>query len=225
MALNIKEKQMAILLHEFQLLSQTVLNQLENINLLIEQDIDPKVIEDVESNEIIIDRLEIKIREEIIFAIFKFTPKASDLRLLISYQDSATNLERIADMLLNIAHILNQSSSIKDSDAELLRHIKEMQEIAIQMVIDAIFIFLNGNSQIAYEIIEKDNEVDALFHKLGLLLQEKFQDKQIKNKSVTQIINLTLISQNFERIADCATNIAESAIFISEGKDIRHAKI
>ncbi len=224
MTLNIKEKQMAILLHEFQLLSKTVLNQLKNIDKLIEEDVDEKIIEDVESNEIIIDRLELKIREEIIFAIFKFNPKASDLRLLISYQDSATNLERIADMLLNISNILSQYHSIKEVDAKLRQHFKKMQQIAFKMVEDAIFIFLNGNSQIAYDVIEKDNEVDSLFHKLNLLLQEKFQHKQCNDKDVANIINLTLISQNFERIADCATNIAESAIFTTEGKDVRHAK-
>ncbi len=223
MSLNIKEKQMAILLHEYQLLSKTVLNQLQNIDELIHQGIDNKT-EDIESNELIIDRLELKIREEIIFSIFKFNPKASDLRLLISYQDAATNLERIADMLLNIAHILEREHSLKKVDIVLQQHLDEMQELAFQMVRDAIFIFLNENSELAYNIITKDNKVDCLFHQLNLLLQETFMQKPFEGKDVVHIINLTLISQNFERIADCATNIAESAIFITEGKDIRHAK-
>ncbi len=224
MTTYIKDKQMAILLHEFQLISKTVLSQLKNVSDIVQKTADSKILEDIESNEIIIDRLEIKIREEIIFAIFKFNPMATDLRLIISYQDAATNLERIADMLLNITHILQQHHSIQKGLPEVRELLLKMMAIAFQMVENVIIVFLNADSKIAYDVIKKDNEVDSLFHKLNLLLQEKYANCKCNDKDVLNIINASTISQNFERIADCATNIAESAIFITEGKNIRHAK-
>ncbi len=224
MTINIKEKQMSILLHEFQLLSKTVLLQFKNLSDIINKKVDDKTFKDIDDNEIIIDRLEVKIREEIIFAIFKFNPVASDLRLIISYQDAATNLERIADMLLNIANILKRHHSIQEGLTEVRQILLKMMSITSEMVENAIVIFMNGDTKIAYNIIEKDDEVDLLFRKLNVLLQEKYTDNKFTDKDVLNIINANAISSNFERIADCATNIAESAIFISEGKNIRHAQ-
>ncbi len=225
MTQNIKEKQMAILSHEFQLLSKTVLSQMKNISEIIRKTtVDKKIYEDIESNEIIIDRLEVQIREEIIFAIFKFNPVATDLRLIISYQDAATNLERIGDMLLNIAHILQRHHSIKDGFPEVRELLLKMMTTAFEMVENAIIIFLNAEPKTAYDVILKDNEVDELFHQLNILLQNKYVQNKFKDKDVLNIINASAISQNLERIADCATNIAETVIFITEGKNIRHEK-
>jgi len=38
------------------------------------------------------------------------------------------------------------------------------------------------------------------------------------------ITSINSISYNIERIADNATNIAEAAIYLIEGKDIRHTQ-
>jgi phosphate transport system protein len=35
-------------------------------------------------------------------------------------------------------------------------------------------------------------------------------------------VGLLLISRNLERVADHATNLAEDAIFVAEGLDVRH---
>ncbi|PID94849.1 MAG: hypothetical protein CSA89_00385 [Bacteroidales bacterium] len=225
MTLNIKEKQMAMLLHEFQLTAETVGCQMKNIRDVVAGNFDEQTNQDIESNEVILDRLELKIREEIIFAIFQFNPIASDLRQIIAYEDASTNLERIGDMLVNIAHILQRHHTIKDTVPEVREHLMSMMNIAFKMVEDAIIIFLKGEARIAYDIIEKDDQVDTLFHKLNVLLQEKYSNAKFGENDVINIINTTLISQNFERIADSATNIAESAVFIAEGKDIRHINI
>ncbi len=43
-------------------------------------------------------------------------------------------------------------------------------------------------------------------------------------ESVRPLMRLLAVSRNLERIADCATNIAEDVIYMSEGRIIRHNK-
>ena len=39
---------------------------------------------------------------------------------------------------------------------------------------------------------------------------------------VRPLLRLLAVSRNLERIADCATNIAEDVIYMVEGKIVRH---
>lgn len=222
MTANIKAKQLEILLHEFQLLSKTTLTQLQLVSKLLQDSSIESLYNEVEANEIIIDRLELKIREEVVFSIFKFNPVAADLRQIVGYQDLTTNLERVGDMLLNIVHglkIVNLSST----EMEVIRKtLTKMMSYVTEMTRDAIIAFSNQDAQIAYKVIKEDDKVDALFHQLKLTLQEGYANKQLKKEDIAHIINISSISHNLERIGDSATNIAEAAIFITEGKDIKH---
>ncbi|NDW18537.1 hypothetical protein D0T53_06365 [Dysgonomonas sp. 216] len=60
-------------------------------NKLFENNAIGTLYEKAEANEIIMDRLEIKVREEIVFTILQFSPIATDLRKIITYQDVTTN--------------------------------------------------------------------------------------------------------------------------------------
>ena len=72
---------------------------------------------------------------------------------------------------------------------------------------------------ITQEVLDRDDSVDLLkdrvFHELiGVMCTDA---------AVTQpALELLLISRHLERIGDHATNIAEEAIFIVSGRDVRH---
>ena len=42
---------------------------------------------------------------------------------------------------------------------------------------------------------------------------------------VRQALDALLVARNLERVVDHATNIAEEAIYIVQGRDIRHADL
>ncbi|HCO66599.1 MAG TPA: phosphate transport system regulatory protein PhoU [Dysgonomonas sp.] len=222
MTTSVKQKQLKILLNDFELLSRTAMLQMQIGTKLLQDNTIESLYEEAESNEIIMDRLEVKIREEVVFAIFQFTPKAADLRLIITYQDITTNLERIGDMLLNIIHFLRETNLHKPEFEEEKKKINKMFKYVDEMLRDAILSFSNGDTRLAYHTIEKDDKVDNLFREISESLQTTFSNRSLTKGEVRNILNTNAMSYNLERIGDSATNIAEATIYLTEGKDIRH---
>lgn len=222
MTTDIKSKQLELLLNDFELLSKTALLQFQITNKLLHDNKIDELYEEAEANEIIMDRLEIKVREEVVFSIFQFNPKAADLRRIITYQDITTNLERIGDMLLNIIHFLRKIDLSLPQFESIEKKIHLMVKYVGEMLRNAIFSFSNQDSIMAYRTIKEDDKVDEIFHQINVSLQEVFENKQLSKEEIKNIININSISHNLERVGDSATNIAEATIYLTEGKDIRH---
>ncbi len=220
---TIKLKQLRLLLNDFELMSKTVFTQLQIVSKLLEDNTVEPLYEEAEANEIMLDRLEVKIREEVLFSIFKFNPLAADLRKIISHQDVTANLERIGDLLLNIIHFLKRVN-ITASDFRKEKKIIDTMHVSVsEMVRNAVFSFSNEDSIIAYEVIKEDDKIDELFHLTEKSLPESFSGKQMNKEDILNLITINAIAYNLERIGDSATNIAEATVFLIEGKDIRHA--
>lgn len=222
MSLNIKDKQLKVLLNDFELMAKTAIMQFQIATKLLEDNSIDSLYDEAEANEIIMDRLEVKIREEVVFSIFQFTPKAADLRQIITYQDTSYDLERVGDMLLNIVHYAKRTELHLPHFEEERRLIFKMLNYTGEMLRNAIFSFMNEDSLTAYKVIAEDDKVDALFHEIDRTLQETFVNKSLAKEEIKNILNINAISQNLERIGDNATNIAEAAIYLTDGRDIRH---
>lgn len=219
---RIKDQQLQILLKEFELISKNVLLQLAILKELVDEPDTDELFEEAKNNEIIIDRLEVKIREEVAFTIFKFFPVAEDLRRIIAYQDLTTNLERIGDMVLNITRYVRE---IKLNRPEM----REVREIVVKMLDDvtllirnAILSFTNEQLEVAYEVIEGDDEIDNQYYLIRNLLKNRYAYKELSPEEIQEMIDIESIAHNLERCGDSATNIAESTIYLVKGRDIRH---
>lgn len=222
MTINIKTRQLQLLLNDFELLSKTALLQLHITNKLLQNNAIESLYEEAEANEIIMDRLEIKIREEAVFTIFQFNPKAADLRKIITYQEITTNLERVGDMLLNIIHYLRDTNFSAEGFGKIKKEIDKMVHCTGEMLRKAILSFANEDNKSAYLVIEEDDVVDESFHQISVYLQDEFADRKLSRSEIRNMIQVNAISHNLERIGDSATNIAEATIYLTEGIDIRH---
>ncbi|MDR3327314.1 MAG: hypothetical protein LBT04_04195, partial [Prevotellaceae bacterium] len=194
-----KKNELRILSNDFELMCSTALTQVKiSYNLLQNNDLQT-LYEEAEANEIILDRLEVKIREEVVFAIFKFTPRAVDLRLIITYQDITTNIERVGDILLNVIHYLRRTNLNHKDFVQAKTMLETMFQIAENMLRNAIFAFTGEDSTAAYNVIKQDDEVDELFHQLGEMLETKFADKTLDREQIRNVINIKSMSYNIER--------------------------
>jgi phosphate transport system protein len=219
---NIKTKQLDLLLHDFELLARTAITQWQICCHLLEDNVSDTLYAEAEENEIIIDRLEVKLHEEVVFTIFQFNPVAADLRKIIAYREVTTHLERIGDLLLNIIHFLRDMDYSPVEFADLMKDIRKMADRAGNMFSRAVFAFSKEDAAKAYEVIAQDDKIDEQFHRINIYLQERFSGRPLDKTTVRTMLYVNGISQNLERIGDNATNIAESAIYLTEGKDIKH---
>jgi phosphate transport system protein len=171
----------------------------------------------VEAEDSQIDDLEIQIDEKVITYMATHGPIARDCRMMITASKISNNLERIADQATKIARRsreLNTEPLLKP-----LIDIPLMADIAQEMLRDAITAFIDGNHELAVEIIARDRSVDSI----NKQLERELTGYMVENpKTITRALNLMTVARAIERIADHATNIAEEVYYLYKGKDIRH---
>jgi phosphate transport system protein len=190
----------------------------DSVKSLIERD--TKLAEEVIKRDHLINALDVKIDEECVRLIALRQPMARDLRLITTAMKITTDLERMGDLAVNIAERaieLNQEPQLKP-----FVNIPKMAEIVQSMVRDSLDSFVTGCSKLPYEVIKRDDEVDALTVKnFEELLSLMIKDPKI----IPLAIKRTYIAKYLERIADHATNICEMIIYMCKGKMIRHTEI
>jgi len=173
-----------------------------------------KVIEELEPKA---NDMEIDIEEQGTVVMAKFQPTAKDLRLILMILKMNNDLERMADHAVNIAE--RSLFLIKNPMVKPLIDIPKSAEITIHMLKDSIDSFVKEDSRLAKSVCERDEKIDNLNDQiLRELITYMFTDPSTIERS----IKLIQISNNFERIADLATNICEDVIYIVEGKVIKH---
>lgn len=166
-----------------------------------------------------IDRMEVEIDELCLRVLARRQPVASDLRSITISLKLVTDLERIADLAVNIAERvleLNQEPPLKPYiDLPL------MAEEAQGMVRQALEAFVAGDAAVAKQVIARDEVVDAynaqIFRELLTYMMED-------PRNIARATRLQSIAKYLERIGDHATNLAEMVVFMVEAKDIRHTE-
>jgi len=161
--------------------------------------------------------MELDIEEQGTVVMAKFQPTAKDLRLILMILKMNNDLERMADHAVNIAE--RSLFLIKNPMVKPLIDIPKTAEITIHMLKDSIDSFVKEDSKLAKSVCERDEKIDNLNNQiLRELITYMFSDPTTIERS----IRLVQISNNFERIADLATNICEDVIYIAEGRVIKH---
>ncbi len=155
-----------------------------------------------------INALRYQVESECVRAIATQQPAAKDLRYIVAAIHMAGELERIADHASGIASI-----AIRIGDEPLVKpliDIPRMQEIACEMIRNALDAFVQMDAEAAKAIVARDQEVDDLYVQvLRELLTFMMQDA----KTIAQSTYLLWVAHNLERIADRATNLCERVIF------------
>ncbi|MDD2910519.1 MAG: PhoU domain-containing protein, partial [Petrimonas sp.] len=220
---SIKEKYFNQLNSDFQLLSEIVLEQLANTqHLLTEKNEELFIL--MKKNEKIIDSLDITIKEKVINSIMFFNPVAIDLRKIMAYYDMTISLERVGDLIQNVAESIKKIDFSLDGFDTYIKLMGKMLVHTDGMLKNAVFSVSGSSNQMAYNTILMDDKVDKMERKMERKLAEGFQEKVTSYQMLINIVNLNNIAYYIERIGDKAVDMAESAIFLLEGKDVRHDK-
>ena len=179
---------------------------------------DANLAEGVVTGDKELDALELEVEELAIALLALQQPMARDLRFIISSIKVSNDLERVGDHAVNIAQSavrLSSTSTVIKPDPE----IAEMARRARQMLRDALTAFVRADGALGRAVCRSDDEVDALHNSLFRILVTHMMEDA---RTITPSLELFLVSRNLERVADLATNIGEDAVFLAEGKQIKH---
>ena len=174
----------------------------------------------VHETETQVNELQLEVDDRALKLLALQHPLAGDLRFVVSAMKASTDLERMADQAVNIV----QNTKIifecgPAPDLERMDEVPRMAEGTTWMVRESLNAFVNRDPELAQKVLDRDEDVDRLKRSV---LEKALTVMRQEKAEVQSALATILVSRNLERIGDHATNIAEEAIYIVLGKDIRH---
>jgi len=172
----------------------------------------------------VVNGLQVKADEETIALIALRQPVGSDLRMIMSFFNTASDLERIGDGAKKIARMTVQiyDSVSSPPSAALLRDVGPTAELAQEMLHGCLEALTRLDVAKALQIARGDDELDQEFQSaLRRLITYMMEDSRV----IGHAIHVIFIIKALERVGDHCKNIAEHITYLVEGKDIRQAKI
>jgi phosphate transport system protein len=165
-----------------------------------------------------VDLLELDIEKLAIALLALQQPMGRDLRFIISAIKISSDLERVGDHSVNISQSALRIIALR-APMMIDPAIEDMARRARRMLSDALDAFVRADGKLGRDVCQRDDQVDALHDSLfRTLLTHMMADPKL----ITPSLELLLVSRNLERVADLATNVAEDAVYLAEGKQIKH---
>jgi phosphate transport system protein len=166
-----------------------------------------------------IDEREVQIEEECLKILALHQPVARDLRFVIAVLKINNDLERIGDIVVNIADRGVRLAAFPVSD--LQEKIMRMGRIAREMLKDSLDALIALDVRKAAEVIGRDDEVDRLNTEVieGVIARATPANTGAMTES---LILIHSVARDLERIGDHATNIAEDVAYLVDGTIVRH---
>ncbi|QAT18054.1 phosphate transport system regulatory protein PhoU [Candidatus Velamenicoccus archaeovorus] len=165
-----------------------------------------------------IDEMELTLDEKTLRLLALMQPLAVDLRFVAMVMKITTDLERMADLAVDIAQRV-----IELAGRPLLKPLHDIPRLSLlaqQMIRDALEAFLKEDTEQAKKVILKDSEADQLRNLVQTELIRDFMEKDVS--CVSRALPLLLVARHLERICDHATNIAEDVIYMVSAKVVKH---
>ena len=176
-----------------------------------------KVLENCEE----VDQREVMIEEDCLKILALHQPVAADLRFIVVVLKVNNDLERMGDFAEHLATralFLNSQQELPEVPA----FNDELPSLIQKMVRNALDSLVKLDVELAKEVIELDDRVDAINRNMYDEMETLMRENPDYIKRAIQTLSC---SRNLERVADLATNIAEDVIFMVEGDVVRHQDV
>jgi phosphate transport system protein len=164
-----------------------------------------------------IDRQENRIEEECLKMLTLHQPVAVDLRRITAVLKINTDLERMADLAVDIAERALRLTELPP--IPIPEKLQRMTDLTTGMVRQSLEAFINLDTHEARLVCRSDDEVDR--HN-AQIIDELIRTMRSSPDLIESALSLFSATRHLERIADHATNIAEDVIYLVEGEIVRH---
>ena len=160
-----------------------------------------------------IDARAVDIEEKCFQELALQSPVAGDLRLLVSMIKIAGELERSADLAVNICKAARRIYG-HEIDPALRDLIAKMSEQAQQLFISTMEAFNDNDAAKAAAIDDMDSFLDGLHRRF---IAEIFEIHASREIDLQVAVQLAMVARFYERIGDHAVNVSERTRFIVTG--------
>ena len=167
----------------------------------------------VRKHEEELDTLDRQINEDVTAAVARGS--GSQARELLACLKFILELERIGDLLLNVANRLQTvAPRLQSQDTHDLAHMANLVAVMLSDVTEA---FSTRDVKRALEVLKADAELDRLRNLLFIRHIEN-PGNELRQES----FHLVFITQALERAGDHAKNLAEEICHLVSGRSVRH---
>lgn len=174
---------------------------------------DQALADEVVKTDLLVNKIEMDIDHLGTRLIATQQPVAKDLRRILTAFKMASDLERMGDLAVDIAKVTRRIITDEPLVKPLV-DIPRMAEIVQVMIRDSISSYVEEDLNTAYKMAKMDDDVDQLHSQI---LRETFVFMIENPKNVNQLLQLCFVSRYLERMADHATNIGESVVYLLKG--------
>ena len=164
-----------------------------------------------------IDQWDVRIEETCLKILALHQPVAGDLRRIATVLKISNELERVADLGVDIAE--RAIGLMKGPVITIPETLPEMMRIAVKMLNQSIDAYVRLDSDLARDVFATDHHVDSL---QSQIITQLLGVMRAQHDFVEPALHLFSATRHIERIADHATNIAEDVIYLVEGAIVRH---
>ena len=166
-----------------------------------------------------IDGREVQIEEECLKILALHQPVARDLRFVVAVLKINSDLERIGDIVVNVAErgLRLADFPVTDFQEKLI----QMGRVGREMLKESLDALISLDVHKAIAVIARDDELDRMNREI---IQSVIARAMPANTgAMTESLILThSVARDLERVGDHATNIAEDVAYLVDGTIIRH---
>ncbi|MHB8293040.1 MAG: phosphate signaling complex protein PhoU [Acidimicrobiales bacterium] len=176
-----------------------------------------KAAEAVIAGDAAIDSLTYALEERAYLILARQQPLARDLRVVIAILRVVHELERVGDLMVNVAKTTRRLYPVQLAPKVrgLIDHMREQATSQLQLAVDA---FAELDAVKAAALADMDDVMDDLQKELFTAI---FASSQTDGSALRRAVQVALIGRYFERAADHAVNIGERVSFMVTGRSRR----
>jgi phosphate transport system protein len=168
-----------------------------------------------------VKHLESKIDGEVLSIIARHCPVANDLRYVLTTSKIAVELEKVGVEIVDFAKLIAVlfDPNTSDPNQKLLADIVKIGGL-IKLIMDKLMVvFESRDSKPAYALLQCDRDCESelqegIKHQLTMVVHDA--------RMIRRALDVMQMMKSLERCGEHCRNIAEHAIFMLDGIDVRH---
>ncbi|MCP3989821.1 MAG: phosphate signaling complex protein PhoU [Actinomycetia bacterium] len=165
-----------------------------------------------------IDRLSLEVEERCYSLIARQAPTASDLRRIVTVTKVVGELERSADLMINVCKAARRmyGSPISPRCRDIISAMSHEASKLLQMSIES---FIDEDASLGAALADIDDTLDQLNRDMVAAIFEAHAADEV---DLAAAVQLALVARYYERVGDHAVNIGERVTYMVTGRLPEH---